>query len=117
MIRRWDILFLVFLLCSPLAVLGQPSSSSTSDPRGRDSILDWNAIALAAVAEDFSNTFGAPDQKGPTHTSRALAIIHLAMFDAANSIVPKAKPYLASHTFTSEKNVSVDAAVAQAQIS
>ena len=69
---------------------------------------------MAAVAEDFSNTFGAPDQKGPTHTSRALAIVHLAMFDAANSITPKAIPYFAIHSPTHEKRVSLDAAVAQA---
>jgi hypothetical protein len=54
------------------------------DPPGRDSILDWNAIALQAVVDDHSGTFGAPEQAGPTRTSRALAIVHAAMFDALN---------------------------------
>ena len=100
-----------FLINAPLAMAQTPIFS---DPPGRDSILDWNATALACVATDFSNTFGSPDQVGPVRTSRALAIVHLAMFDAANSITPKATPYLIANTPSTEKNVSLDAAVAQA---
>ncbi len=81
------------------------------DPKGRDSILDWNAVALAAVAEDHSGTYGAPEQGGPTRTSRALAIIHVAMFDAANSVSPTAESYLVSHV---DNSASLDAAVAAA---
>ena len=106
--------FWIFLIVSSLASAQQPEGPAIGDPRGRDSILDWNAIALKAVANDFSNIYGAPDQKGPTHTSRALAIIHLAMFDAANMVTPKALPYLPNHTPSKEKIVSLDAAVAQA---
>ena len=100
-----------FLINSPLAMAQTPLPC---DPPGRDSILDWNAIALECVATDFSNTFGSPDQPGPVRTARALAIVHLAMFDAVNSIVPKAAPYLRVNTQSTEKNVSLDAAVAQA---
>ena len=81
------------------------------DPKGRDSILDWNAVALAAVAEDHSGSFGKPDQGGPTRASRALAIIHVAMFDAANSVSPTAEFYLLSRV---DNSASLDAAVASA---
>ncbi len=75
-----------------------------------DSVLDWNAVALGAVAADHS--VATPAQGGPTRTARALAIVHGAMFDAANAI---------DHSFTSylvhrngPKRASIDAAVAQA---
>ena len=46
----------------------------------------WNAIALEANRRDFSNEPGKdkpkPEQGGPTLSSRALAIVHLAMYDA-----------------------------------
>ena len=48
-----------------------------------DSILYWNSVALKAVAEDFSGgKDNPPQQGGPTYTSRALAIVHIAMHDA-----------------------------------
>jgi len=103
----------VVLIFSSMA-FGQVPAPLACDPPGRDSVADWNAIALNAVATDFSNVYGSPDQPGPVYTARALAIIHLAMFDAANTVIPKAKPYLAAHTPTTQKNVSLDAAVAQA---
>ncbi len=50
-------------------------------------ILFWNAVALEANRKDFTDIpAGAegpkPEQGGPTLSSRALAIIHLAMYDA-----------------------------------
>lgn len=49
-----------------------------------DIILHWNAISLRVVANDFTSNDPdyVPDQPGPTRTSRALAIVHLAMADA-----------------------------------
>jgi hypothetical protein len=51
-----------------------------------DHILYWNDVALEANRRDFSNVPGktkpAPEQGGPTLSSRALAIVHLAMYDA-----------------------------------
>lgn len=51
-----------------------------------DAILYWNDVALEANRRDFSNEPGKdkpnPEQGGPTLSSRALAIIHLAMYDA-----------------------------------
>ena len=45
------------------------------------SILIINSMALELVAKDFSDGH-SPSNGGPTKTSRALAIIHLAARDA-----------------------------------
>ena len=52
----------------------------------QDSILFWNAVALEANRVSHSD----PDkrqQNGPTLSSRAAAIVHLAMYDAYAGIV------------------------------
>ena len=46
-----------------------------------DCVLVLNQLALDLVAADFSDGHNA-SQGGPTRTSRALAIIHLAIHDA-----------------------------------
>jgi hypothetical protein len=59
-----------------------------------DHILYWNAVALEANRRDFSNVPGtdkpAPEQGGPTLSSRALAIVHLAMYDAHAGVINNA---------------------------
>lgn len=45
-----------------------------------DPILFWNEVALEA--NRISHTNGKDEQTGPTLSSRALAIVHLAMYDA-----------------------------------
>jgi hypothetical protein len=56
-----------------------------------DHILYWNEVALEANRRDFSNVPGTdkpmPEQGGPTLSSRALAIVHLAMYDAHAGVV------------------------------
>lgn len=47
-----------------------------------DHILYWNAVALEAGRRDHSQGYANGQQSGPTNTSRALAIIHLAIHDA-----------------------------------
>lgn len=50
-----------------------------------DGILTWNEVALDVQRRDFSPDAKGevnPQQPGPTRTSRALAIVHMAMFDA-----------------------------------
>lgn len=63
-----------------------------------DSILFWNQIAIDANKADFSSpdpaTNPSPQQGGPTRTSRALAIVHLAMYDAYVAITGSGKTYL-----------------------
>src|SRR5262245_29190131 len=59
-----------------------------------DPILEWNANAIEVNRVSYSGNV-ANDEFGPTRSSRALAIEHIAMFDAWNSINNKFTPYLA----------------------
>ncbi len=77
----------------------------------QDVVLEWNAIALEALKNDY-NLGHTHDQGGPTRDSRALAIVHAAMYDAANSIKGTHTPYLA--VAPNAKGASLEAAVAQA---
>lgn len=54
-----------------------------------DPILYWNEIALEANRRDFSTPPDppTPEQGGPTLSSRSLAIVHLAMYDAYFAVV------------------------------
>jgi hypothetical protein len=70
----------------------------------------WNQVALDAALAD--SQLEQPQQGGPTWTSRALAIVHAAMFDAYNGVDRLYKPYLVN-TLALPK-ASAAAAVAQA---
>jgi hypothetical protein len=59
------------------------------------SILNINDLALKLVAMDFSDGH-MPNNAGPTKTSRALAIIHLAAHDAFAQVTGKFDPKLGS---------------------
>lgn len=50
-----------------------------------DPILYWNHVALEANRADFTRE--KPEQGGPTLSSRALAIVHLAMYDAYAGVI------------------------------
>jgi Vanadium chloroperoxidase N-terminal domain len=78
-----------------------------------DSILFWNEVALEA--NRVSHTNGAMEQTGPTLSSRALAIVHLAMYDAYAAVNPSAglSPYLPGLP-SPPSGASVQAAVAGA---
>lgn len=68
-----------------------------------DPILFWNEVALEVHRRDFAFEVGAdgkaqsPQQGGPTLTSRALAIVHIAMYDAWNGANATGKNYLGQH--------------------
>lgn len=64
-------------------------------------VLDWNAVMMAAIRLD--NT-------GPTLSTRNLAILHGAIFDAVNSIVRSHQPY--AHQVEAAPGASVEAAAA-----
>ena len=76
-----------------------------------DPILEWNAVAIQVNQTSYSG-FDDNDQGGPTRSSRAMAIEHVAMFDAWNSIHPDYTPYLVQAP--NADNASDVAAVAQA---
>src|SRR5438132_1745512 len=47
-----------------------------------DAILYWNAVSLECNRRDHTGVMAARNQRGPTLSSRALAIVHIAMHDA-----------------------------------
>jgi hypothetical protein len=51
--------------------------------RNLDSIRSWNEIAIDASGFDHAN---AREQLGPCRASRALAIVHIAMFDSVTAV-------------------------------
>src|ERR1700747_1632625 len=60
--------------------------------QGLDSLHRWNVIAINAsgldhtpVAPGENRVFG--EQLGPGRSSRAMAIVHIAMFDALDAVV------------------------------
>ena len=85
-----------------------------------DRYLMWNEIALDTTAIDHTPVDPASDedkrrfgeQFGPTRASYAMAIIHIAMFDAENAITKKFVSY--SGVPAVQGNVSLDRAIAQA---
>lgn len=78
-----------------------------------DAILVWNNIALNAVANDHTGAAQSINQRGPTRTARALAIVHVAMFDAFNVIARAFTPYL-KNLPPAPGSASKEAAIAQA---
>jgi len=78
-----------------------------------DSILYWNDVSLEA--NRVSHTNGKGEQTGPTLSSRALAIVHLAMYDAIAGVAknPNFLPYLTGLP-SPKQGASADAAVALA---
>jgi Vanadium chloroperoxidase N-terminal domain len=57
-------------------------------------VLYWNAIALEASRRDHSQGYANGQQAGPTGTSRALAIVHLAIHDAVAYVNQPGATYL-----------------------
>src|SRR5260370_39431657 len=76
-----------------------------------DPILECNGVALDVNRVAYSGSV-VNDEFGPTRASRALAIEHVAMFDAWNSIHPDYTPYLVQAP--NAENASDVAAVAHA---
>ncbi len=79
-------------------------------------LFAWNEVALDTTAIDHTPpppgatyTFG--QQFGPARASRAMAIIHIAMFDAVNAYYQRFESYTGIKPVTGD--VSVDYAIAQ----
>lgn len=80
-------------------------------------ITHWNELAINAsgldhtpVAAGDHRVFG--EQYGPTRASRAMAIVHIAVFEAANAIDRRYRSY--AGIAAAPPGTSMDAAVAQA---
>jgi PAP2 superfamily protein len=84
---------------------------------GADLIHRWNQIAIDASGLDHTplglneaRTFG--EQIGPGRSSRAMAIVHIAMFDAINAVIPRYESYTGVRAHV--PFVSLEAAISQA---
>lgn len=82
-----------------------------------DSVHHWNDVAIDASGLDHTpvvtgeaRIFG--EQYGPTRTSRAMAIVHIAIFDAVIAITGGYRSY--TGISPAPKDTSLNAAIAQA---
>src|SRR2546421_944793 len=131
--KKSSILFLLFAL-SPLSfaangdggfsqLLGprfQPGDASpilAGPKKGLDTLHRWNQISINASGLDHTPvTPGDPrhfgEQLGPARASRAVAIVHIAMFDALDAVVGGYKSY--TGVVAPHGAMSSDVAIAQA---
>jgi hypothetical protein len=87
------------------------------NPGTVDAIHHWNQIAIDSsgfdhtpVGEGDPRIFG--EQIGPGRSSRAMAIVHIAIFDAVNAIAKRYRSY--TGIADAVPGASMDAAIAQA---
>jgi membrane-associated phospholipid phosphatase len=84
--------------------------------RNLSTLRRWNRIAIDAsgldhtpVAPGETRTFG--EQLGPCRSSRAMAIVHIAIFDCVNAVAGVCESYT-GHS-ARQRPISVDAAISQ----
>jgi len=93
-------------------------NSGHSDADLRTRIQFWHTVALDTTALDHTtardgeDTTSPVEQGGPTRTSRALAMVQIAVFEAVNSNDGQFNSYL--NNLNANNSASVDAAVARA---
>ena len=90
---------------------------SQREHRGVDAVRRWNEISIDAsgldhtpVASSETRIFG--EQLGPARSSRAMAIVHIAIFDAVIAITGGYRSY--TGIAPAGKDTSMNAAIAQA---
>jgi hypothetical protein len=95
---------------SPIATTATPGATAA------ETLAHWNQIAIDAsgldhtpVAPGDTRVFG--EQLGPARASRAMAIVHIAIFDSVNGVVGGYKSYT---NIAPARNASMMAAIAQA---
>lgn len=96
----------------------QSSASPRHGPRkGLDSIRRWNKIAIDASGLDHTpvgpgelRVYG--EQLGPGRASRAMAIVHIAMFDVVNAVAGEYESYTGVRA--PKGAISMQAAISQA---
>lgn len=99
-----------------ILALSAYARASAHQASGAGLVREWNGIAIDAsgldhtpVAPGENRVFG--EQLGPTRASRAMAIVHIAMFDAIDAIVGGYQSYTGIHPAPA---ASMDAAIVQA---
>ena len=96
---------------------GQSTPPPNGPRKGLDSVHRWNEIAINAagldhtpVAPGENRVFG--EELGPGRSSRAMAIVHIAIFDAVNAVVGGYQSYTGVEA--PKGPISLDGAIAQA---
>jgi len=103
-----------------IAVSGIPTEKAKKpNPEVGRALQRWNVIANDASGLDHTpvgpgevRIFG--EQLGPTRASRAMAIVHVAMFESLNALDRRFTSYVGLPAADKAKKISADAAVAQA---
>ena len=81
--------------------------TALSGPVSADVITDWNEKAVAFVTKQ---------RLLPPQAERVIASVHLAMFDAVNSIEPRYRPYRLAVITTKDASSEAAAAVAAGMV-
>lgn len=89
-----------------------PRYSAPAGPNPSARLAWWSEAAMRANAVDHAPPIGVREQLGPTRTSRAFAIVHIAIYDALNAIAKRYPGY--SGYLPALADSSPDAAIAQA---
>jgi len=112
-VRSQEDAFGVLNLPAPAPVAKKPKAEEGK------ALERWNVLAIDAsgvdhtpVAPGESRVFG--EQLGPARASRAMAIVHIAMFETLNALDRRFTSYVGLPLVDKAKKVSADAAVAQA---
>ncbi len=99
------LLTIVVLFCALTNVWAQKSDAPDALPPGEDVVLQWNRVLAQTIATPGTHP-------ATIRTHRSYAMLHLAMFDAVNSIDGSYQPYLSQ--ILSNGRASVNAAAAYA---
>jgi hypothetical protein len=103
---------LLIVSCASLAhdvIDPQPPPTATSS-KAREYLLHWNQVTIDATGRDHLQS-AAREHIGPGRSARAVAIVHIAIFDAMNAIDGK---YIGYSTVTRPAGeISMEAAIAQ----
>src|SRR5262249_16412420 len=106
-----------WLIALAVTLAGSKAYAGDAGQHPVDKVLHWNSIAIECAKIDHGLPApGAPgdrvgEQFGPTRAGRALAIVHVAIFDAVNAIDRSYTSYLP--TPAPPSSTSMDAAIAQ----
>jgi hypothetical protein len=95
----------------------QTINPTQSPKKALDSLHRWNAIAINASGLDHTHpgpgdTWSFGQQLGPGRSARAMAIVHIAIFDSVNAVLGGYRSYTGVRRPLGA--TSLDAAVAQA---
>src|SRR5882762_2150730 len=114
--RLFALVYLVLLTITNAGFVNEAKASGAHHSGGAAMLRHWNEIAIDASGLDHTppapgetRVFG--EQLGPGRSSRAMAIVHIAMFDAINAITGNCRTYSGIHP---DPSASMDSAMAQA---